>query len=77
MRLHTSNSITDEVAIVFVAEDLTEGEPSFEQTENITIRKLPLADAIDMAMRGEITDAISVATLLRARELLPAERVPE
>jgi len=64
MRLHTSNSITDEAGIVFVAEDLSEGEPQFEETENIEIRKLPLAEAVDMVRRGEITDAISVAALL-------------
>jgi 8-oxo-dGDP phosphatase len=64
MRLHTSNSITDEFGIVFVAEKLTEGEPEFGETENITVRKLPLAEAFDMVRRGEITDAISVAALL-------------
>ena len=65
MQLHTSNSITDEQGFVFVAEDLTEGEPDFGETENIEIRKLPLAEAIDMAKHGLITDAISVAALLR------------
>ena len=64
MRLHTSNSITDESAIVFVARQLTAGEPAFEETEDLEIRKLPLAEAIGMARRGEITDAISVAALL-------------
>lgn len=70
MRLHTSNSITDELAIVFVAEELSDGEPDFGQTENIEIRKLPLAEAVEMTLAGEITDAISVAALLRAREFL-------
>jgi 8-oxo-dGTP pyrophosphatase MutT (NUDIX family) len=69
MRLHTSNSITDELAIVYLARDLSEGEPHFEETENIRIRKLPLTDAVAMTLAGEITDAISVAALLRAREL--------
>lgn len=71
MTLHTSNSITDEVGIVFIARDLQQGETAFEETENIAIRRLPLAEAIAMAARGEITDAISVAALFRARELLP------
>jgi 8-oxo-dGDP phosphatase len=70
MTLHTSNSVTDEVGIVFVARDLEQGETEFEETENISVRRLPLADAIDEVMRGEITDAISVAALLRAREFL-------
>lgn len=72
MRLHTSNSITDEVGIVFVARELAQGASNFEETENITIRRLPLADAVSAALTGGITDAISVATLLRAREFLPS-----
>jgi len=72
MRLHISNSITDEQGIVFVAEDLSEGEPEFEQTENIEIRKLPLAEAIGMARQGLITDVISVAALYR----LAMDRAP-
>lgn len=65
MRLHLSTSITDEEGFVFVAQDLTEGAPDPEETENIEIRKLPLADAILMIAKGEITDAASVAALLR------------
>lgn len=65
MRLHTSNSITDEIGIVYVAEDLTEGEQSLEETENIEVRKLTLVEAIALARAGKITDAISVAALLR------------
>lgn len=65
MNLHTSNSITDEEAHIFVAQDLTVGEPDFEETENIEIRKLPLADALEMVLSGEITDAISCVALMR------------
>ena len=64
MTLHTSNSITDEVGHVYVAEGLTEGPTDFEETEVLEVRKLPLPDAIEMARSGEITDAISVAALL-------------
>jgi len=65
MRLHTSNSITDEFGVVYIAEELTEGEPAFEETEDLQIRKLPLRDAVAMVNAGEITDAISVAALLK------------
>jgi 8-oxo-dGTP pyrophosphatase MutT (NUDIX family) len=65
MHLHTSNSITDENAYVYIAQGLTEGEPSPEETENIQIRTLPLNDALDMVLHGEITDAISCAALMR------------
>jgi hypothetical protein len=64
MRLHPSNSITDEFGIVYLAGHLAQGETDFGETEDLAIRKLPLADAVAMVERGEITDAISVAALL-------------
>lgn len=64
LRLHTSNSITDEVGIVYVARNLTEGETEFEETEDLAIRRLPLDEAVAMCLDGRITDAISVAALL-------------
>ena len=69
MRMHTSNSITDEVALVYIARQLTEGETRFEETEDLSIRKLPLAEAVEMARDGRITDAVCVAALLRVNEL--------
>lgn len=65
MCLHPSNSITDEVGFVYIAKGLTEGDPDFEETEDIEIRKLPLTEAVRMVLNGEISDAISVAALLR------------
>jgi len=67
--LHTSNSVTDEEGYVFTAEDLEIGEPEPESTEDIVVRRLPVADAIRMAMSGEITDALSVAGLLKLAAL--------
>lgn len=65
LKLHTSNSITDEAGYVYLAEDLSEGETDFDETEELSIRKLPLHDALAMVDRNEITDAITVAALLR------------
>jgi 8-oxo-dGTP pyrophosphatase MutT (NUDIX family) len=65
MRLHPSNSITDELGIVFVATELSFGETDFEESEDLAIRKLPLEDAVQMVVDGQISDAISAAALLR------------
>ncbi|MCW8853791.1 MAG: NUDIX hydrolase [Gammaproteobacteria bacterium] len=63
--LHTSNSITDEEAYVFLASDLGQGVMSLEDTEHdLEVKKLPLSEAVKMAQNGQITDAISVAGLL-------------
>ncbi|MES2826203.1 MAG: NUDIX hydrolase [Pseudomonadota bacterium] len=65
MNLHLSNSVTDEFGIVFIARDLFAGKQDLEATEDIEIKKLPLTEAIEMVKRGEITDGMSVAALLR------------
>ena len=65
MRLHTSNSITDEEGFVFIARDLEPGEPQSDEMEVLEVRKLPLTDVVAMIERGEMTDAISVAAILR------------
>ena len=68
-RIHTSNSATDEEGFIFLAQGLTEGETEFEDTEDIKVWKLPLSDAIGMVMNGKITDAISIAGLLKVEKL--------
>jgi len=70
MTMHLSNSVTDEFCVVFVARDLFAGTQQLESTEDIEYKKIPLVDAIDMVKRGEITDGISVAALLRVALLL-------
>lgn len=67
MKLHTSNSVTDERGIVYIARDLTQGETAFEETEELLIQKLPLDEAIERILSGEITDVVSVAGLLRLK----------
>lgn len=70
MRIHPSNSVSDEEGFVFIAQDLIAGETEFEETEKLEIIKLPLIEAIEKVMNGEITDAISVAGLLKAARLM-------
>jgi 8-oxo-dGTP pyrophosphatase MutT (NUDIX family) len=65
MTMHLSNSVTDEFCVVFVARDLFAGQQQLEATEDIEVKKLPLLEAIEMVKSGEISDAISVAALLR------------
>ena len=71
-RLHTSNSVTDEEGFVFLAEDLEQGDVEPEETEDLRLWKLPLTEAIQMVMDDRITDAISVAGLLKAEKVLAA-----
>ncbi|QIL75687.1 NUDIX domain-containing protein [Hymenobacter sp. HDW8] len=73
-RIHTSNSVTDEEGFIFLAEDLEQGEVEPEETEDLRLWKLPLAEAIQMVMDDRITDAISVAGLLKAERVLASRK---
>ena len=67
MKLHTSNSVTDERGLVYLARELTQGKTEFEETEELLIQKLPLEEAVERVLSGEITDAVSVASLLKLK----------
>ena len=69
LRIHTSNSVTDEEGFVFLAEDLSQGQTEFEETEKLEIKKVSLEKAVEMVMNGEITDSISIAGLLKAARI--------
>jgi 8-oxo-dGTP pyrophosphatase MutT (NUDIX family) len=69
MRIHTSNSVTDEEGFIFLAQELTAGETEFDETEDLRVRKLPLAEALQMVLDQKITDAISISGLFRVARM--------
>jgi 8-oxo-dGTP pyrophosphatase MutT (NUDIX family) len=70
MRMHLSNSVTDELALVYLATGLTPGEAEPEETEQLELKKIPFAAAYEMVRNGEITDAISVAAIMKLQLML-------
>lgn len=70
MRIHTSNSVTNEEGFVFLAKELEQAETEFDDTEDIEIKKVTMKEALDMVLSSEITDSLSVAAILKyARHL--------
>ena len=76
MRMHLSNSVSDEVATCFLAWDLVPGTPCPDEGEQLAIRRLPLREAVAMVWDGEITDAMSVAAFLRLELMLRRGTAP-
>ena len=68
-KLHTSNSVTDEVGYIFLAEDLTQGESEPDDTEILALKKVSLQEAVRMVMDSEITDSLSIAAILKVAHL--------
>jgi len=63
IEMHLSNSVSDEFGIVWLATGLVEGLPSPEETERLSLRKLPLATAWQMVESHQITDSLSIAAI--------------
>jgi ADP-ribose pyrophosphatase len=70
LELHTSNSVTDEYAVAYIAQDLQFGAAEPEETEQLQIRKLHFPELVAMVLNGEITDALSMASILKTNEWL-------
>ncbi|WP_026995425.1 NUDIX domain-containing protein [Flectobacillus major] len=68
-RIHTSNSVTDEVGYMYMAEQLSFGESEPDDTEILVIKKVSLSQAVEMVMNAEITDSLSIAALLKVARL--------
>lgn len=69
LKMHTSNSVTNEVGYAFVAQGLTMGASAPEDTEDLQVKKVSLDEAIEMCMRNEITDSLSVISLFKIKLL--------
>jgi 8-oxo-dGTP pyrophosphatase MutT (NUDIX family) len=73
-----SNSVSDESSVTFLAWDLAEARAAPDDTEQLQIMRIPFWEAVERVKRGEIRDAMTVATLLRvALMALQRELPPE
>jgi 8-oxo-dGTP pyrophosphatase MutT (NUDIX family) len=61
---HLSNSVSDELAYIYLATELSPGPSAPEGTERLQVRHVEWAEAWAMLKRGEITDSMSVIALL-------------
>lgn len=73
---HFSNSMTDEIGYAFLAHDLYETSGKPDETEDLSLRHLPLKEVFSMANQGLITDLFTLAMLWRAYHLAHTSSLP-
>lgn len=61
-----SPAIMGEHIRMFMAKGLTFGETDLDEGEFLEVFKMPLKDAVDMVLRGEISDGKTQVAILRA-----------
>ena len=63
LTIDLSNSVTDEICIIYIAKQLTQHNATPEETEQLRVKKLALKDVFKMVEKGAITDSVSVIAL--------------
>ncbi|HTK19764.1 MAG TPA: NUDIX hydrolase [Mucilaginibacter sp.] len=66
-RMHLSNSVTDELSIIYLAQGLQQFEAEPEDTEQLIIKKVPFDEVYRMVCDGEVTDSVTVAAVLKIK----------
>lgn len=64
-RAALSNSVTDELAVFFIATELRAGAAAPEGTEELQTRWVPFDEAVAMTLDGRIDDALSTLAIQR------------
>lgn len=64
-RSHLSNSVSDELAVLFLATGLTSGVATPDGTEALDIGWLPFEEVLAMTLDGRITDALTMLAIQR------------
>ncbi len=75
-RMHLSNSVSDELAIIYLATGLELFDAEPEDTEQLITRMLPFNEVYNMVCDGRITDSMTVAAVLRAKLMLLEGTLP-
>lgn len=68
--IHLSNSVSDELGIIYLARNLSMGQAEPEETEELQLKRVPFEDAYQMVISNQITDSMSIAAILRLKILL-------
>jgi len=76
LKMDLSNSASDEVAILFVAQELSFFEPEPDHNEELAMRKLPFDELYAMVHRGEVRDSLTVAAVMRVKLMLMDGSLP-
>ncbi len=64
--IHPSPGVFDEVVHLFLATELSQGDPDPEHYEDIETVRIPLQQALSMALDGSINDGKTAMALFRA-----------
>jgi 8-oxo-dGTP pyrophosphatase MutT (NUDIX family) len=75
LKMHLSNSVSDEYSIIYLARNLEQHAAMPEETEQLVVKKISFEEAWQMMQEGAITDAMSVAAIQKVKWMLTDGRI--
>jgi len=67
---HMSNCVSDEFAILYIAQDLTFHEAHPDEDEQLAVKKVTFGKVYEMVINGEITDSMTIVAVFKAKYLI-------
>jgi len=77
LTMELSNSVTDEIAMTWLAWGLSPVPVAPDPTEVIAVVRVPFVDLLDEIGRGTVRDAMTVATAYKAHHMATTGELPE
>ena len=71
--LTTPGFCTEKIGI-YLAQGLTQGDMDLDEDEFLGVVRMPLAEAVDMVMRGDIRDGKTICGLLMAKAVIDKQK---
>jgi ADP-ribose pyrophosphatase len=68
--IHTSNCFTNEIAHLYIAQDLSFTHTSPDDSEKLQVVKMPFEEAYQLVLNGTIKDAMSIVSILRVKNMI-------
>lgn len=76
LRFDMSNSVTDEVAVLYLAMGLQAGETEPDETENLVPARVPFSQLLKSVIMGQVRDGLTVASVLRVYHMAVSGELP-
>lgn len=75
--LYTTPALIDEVIYMYIATDLKAGEQHLDEDEFVNTVTMPLSQAVEMVMNGEIKDSKTQTVILKADKYFQTKKEGE
>ncbi len=68
--MQLSNSATDEVAYLYIAQGLSFTNTQHGDDEELHVKKIPFNELYEMVLNGKVTDSLTVAAVLKTKLMM-------